>query len=441
MKEILEFGEKLISGMLPFVFLIICGVYLTVKSGFFQFRFLPLSIKHALGGMLSRKKSKDGISPFQAACTALSSTVGTGNIAGVAGAISLGGAGAVFWMWVSALAGMVVKSAEIILALKFKDKKGGGPMYYIKNGLTPSLAPLAALFSLAGILAAFFSGNITQTGSAIAALNAGKGVKLMLGIGFASAVAAVIIGGAKRIGKFTEKVVPLMALLYIFMTLGVIVMNINALPNAFAMIQKGAFKPAAVTGGALGSVINTAVTGASRGVFSNEAGLGTSAIAHGEAKENEGVKQSLYGIFEVFADTLVICTLTALTILTSGVNIEYGKTASTELAASALSVTYGRCGTVLLVVMMCLFGLSSVIGWGLYGVSCSGFLFGKRGERMFTAIYPFFCVAGAVCRIDTAWRLSAFFNGIMLCVNVFAVIMLSDTAIKEMRNMNDKDKD
>ena len=431
--------------MLPFSFLIICGLYLTVKSGFFQFRFLPLSVKHALGGMFSRKKSKDGVSPFQAACTALSSTVGTGNIAGVAGAIALGGAGAVFWMWISALAGMAVKSAEIILALKFKDKNGGGPTYYIKNGLTPSLAPLAALFSLAGIFSAFFSGNITQTGSAIAALNAGKGVKLMFGIGFAAAVAAVIIGGAKRIGKFTEKIVPLMALLYIFMTLGVIVMNINALPNAFAMIFQGAFKPAAVTGGAVGSVITAAVTGASRGVFSNEAGLGTSAIAHASADENEGVKQSLYGIFEVFADTLVICTLTALTILTSGVNIEYGEVASTELAANALSVTYGKSGTVMLSLMMCLFGLSSVIGWGLYGVSCSGFLFGKGGERVFTVIYPFFCVAGALCRMDTAWRLSAFFNGIMLCVNVFAVMMLGDTAAREMRLMkrgkiNDKNQ-
>ena len=441
MKEILEFGEKLISGMLPFAFLIICGVYLTAKSGLFQFKFLPLSIKHALGGMFSRKKSKDGISPFQAACTALSSTVGTGNIAGVAGAIAVGGAGAVFWMWISALAGMAVKSAEIIFALKFKDKKGGGPMYYIKNGLSDSAAPLAFLFSTVGIFSAFFSGNITQTGSAVAALYAGKSVKLVFGIGFAVTVAAVIIGGAKRIGKFTEKVVPLMALLYIFMTLGVIIINVDALPNAFAMIIKGAFKPSAVTGGALGSVINTAVTGASRGVFSNEAGLGTSAIAHGEAKENEGVKQSLYGIFEVFADTLVICTLTALTILTSGVNIEYGKTASTELASRALSDTYGRCSTALLVVMMCLFALSSVIGWGLYGVKCSGFLLGKRGEKLFIVIYPFFCVVGAVCKIDTAWRLSAFFNGIMLCVNVFAVITLSDTAIQEMRNLNGKDKD
>lgn len=432
--------------MLPFAFLIICGVYLTVKSGFFQFRFLPFSIKHAVGGMFSRKKTKEGISPFQAACTALSSTVGTGNIAGVAGALALGGAGAVFWMWISALAGMVVKSAEIILALEFKEKKVGGPMYYIKNGLPESAAPLAAVFSIAGIFSAFFSGNVTQTGSAIASLNAGTRVRLTFGIVFSAATAAVIIGGVKRIGKFTEKIVPLMALIYILMTFGVIAANINALPRVFGMIFEGAFKPAAVTGGAVGSVITAAVTGASRGVFSNEAGLGTSAIAHASAEENEGVKQSLYGIFEVFADTLVICTLTALTILLSGVNIEYGKTASTELAGSALSAVYGKGAIYLLSLMMCLFGLSSVIGWGLYGVSCSGFLFGRRGEKVFTVIYPLFCIVGAVCRVETAWRLSAFFNGIMLCVNLFAVMLLSDNAAGKMRgfkkrgNTDDKDK-
>ena len=446
MNQIFKFCEDLISGMLPFAFLIVCGVYLTVKSGFFQFKLLPFSIKHALGGMLSRKRSENGISPFQAACTALSSTVGTGNIAGVAGAIALGGAGSVFWMWISALAGMAVKSAEIILALEFKGKNSGGPMYYINKGLPEFAAPLAALFSIAGVFSAFFSGNLTQTGSAIASISAGTGVRLILGVGFGAVTAAVMIGGVKRIGRFTEKIVPLMALLYIFMTLGVIITNINALPQAFSMIFKGAFKPSAVTGGAVGSVITAAVTGASRGVFSNEAGLGTSAIAHASAGENEGVKQSLYGIFEVFADTLVICTLTALTILLSGVNIEYGKAASTELAAGALSCAYGKGGAVLLAVMMCLFGLSSVIGWGLYGVSCSGFLFGKRGERAFTVIYPLFCIAGSLCKIDTSWRFSAFFNGIMLCVNVFAVMTLSDTAAKKMRefkrrgNTDDKEK-
>ena len=430
--------------MLPFAFLIICGVYLTVKSGFFQFRFLPLSVRHALGGIFSRKGKGEGVSPFQAACTALSSTVGTGNIAGVAGAVALGGAGAVFWMWLSALAGMVVKSAEIILALKYKQKKEdgavGGPMYYIKKGLPNTFAPLAVIFSLVGMLSAFFSGNVTQTGSAIAALNGGALIRLLCGAAFAAATVAVTVGGAKRIGSVTEKIVPFMALVYILMTLGVIGANIKALPSVLVMIFKGAVKPAAVTGGAVGSVITAAVTGASRGVFSNEAGLGTSAIAHGCAESDEGVKQSLYGIFEVFADTIILCTLTALTILLSGVNIEYGKTASTELVSRALYSFYGKSATLLLAVMMCLFGLSSVIGWGLYGIVCSGFVFGKRGEKLFPLVYPLFCLFGAVCRAETAWRLSAFFNGIMLCVNVFAVLMLSDTAIGKMRGFKKRGK-
>ncbi|MGN0492413.1 MAG: alanine/glycine:cation symporter family protein [Acutalibacteraceae bacterium] len=444
MKQVFEFSENLISGMLPFAFLIICGVYLTVKSGFFQLRFLPLSVRHALGGIFSRKKTGEGISPFQAACTALSSTVGTGNIAGVAGAVALGGAGAVFWMWLSALAGMIVKVAEIILSLKFREKSNGGsvggPMYYIKNGINKAFAPLAAVFGIVGMLSAFFSGNVTQTGSAIAALNAGTGVRLIFGIIFAVLTASVIIGGAKRIALVTEKIVPLMALIYILMTFGVIGANIAVLPEVFKMIFAGAFNPSAVTGGVVGSVMTAAMTGASRGVFSNEAGLGTSAIAHASAPENEGVMQSLYGIFEVFADTLVICTLTALTILCSGVNIEYGKTASTELVARALSGLYGKSSLVLLALMMCLFGVSSVIGWGLYGIVCSGYVFGKRGERAFTAVYPLFCVVGALCRAETAWRLSAFFNGIMLCVNVFAVLMLADTAVKEMREFKEKRK-
>lgn len=444
MKQIFEFSENLISGMLPFAFLIICGVYLTVKSGFFQLRFLPRSVRHALGGIFSRKGKGEGISPFQAACTALSSTVGTGNIAGVAGAVALGGAGAVFWMWLSALAGMAVKSAEIILSLKFKQKKEGGavggPMYYIKNGLPHSFEPLAVMFSLVGMLSAFFSGNVTQTGSAVAALNVGTELRLIFGICFAAATAAVTLGGAKRIGSVTEKIVPFMALVYILMTLGVILANIKSLPSVVAMIFKGAFKPAAVTGGAVGSVITAAVTGASRGVFSNEAGLGTSAIAHGCAESHEGVKQSLYGIFEVFADTIILCTLTALTILISGVNIEYGKTASTELASRALYSFYGKSATFLLAVMMCLFGLSSVIGWGLYGIVCSGFVFGKRGEKLFPLVYPFFCIFGAVCRAETAWRLSAFFNGIMLCVNLFAVLMLSDIPIGKMRGFKKRGK-
>ncbi len=440
MTDFLKFFENLISGILPFVFLIFSGIYLTLKSRFFQFRFLPLSVKSALGGIVKPKRNANGISSFQAACTALSATVGTGNIAGVAGAVVLGGAGAVFWMWISAFAGMIVKVAEIVLALEYREAHNndfvGGPMYYIKKALPNIFSPLAFMFAFLGIFAVFFSGNLTQSNAAVSAMGNSFSLKLTVGVIFAAVTVLVILGGVKRIGLFTEKIVPIMALIYIIMTFGIIGINLKTLPNIFLMIFEGAFSPSAVTGGVVGSAMTAVMTGASRGVFSNEAGLGTSAMAHSASVENGGVKQSLYGVFEVFADTVVICTLTALTILSSGVNIEYGRTASTELVAKSMSCLYGNYSNYMLALMMCLFGISSIIGWGYYGIVCSGFVFGKIGEKLFVLIYPVFCIVGAVCKPDLAWRLSAFFNGIMLCINVFAVLMLSDTVIIKMKEFS-----
>lgn len=439
MRDFFCFAETLISGMLPFVFLVFSGIYFTVKSNFFQFKYLPSSVAYALGGIFKKRK-KGEVSPFQAACTALSATVGTGNIAGVAGALSLGGAGAVFWMWVSAFAGMIIKVAEIVLSLNYREKKDGafvgGPMYYIKNGLPIVFNPLAAIFAVCGIFAVFTSGNLTQTNAAIASVGGGTAVKVTGGIVFAAVTAAVLAGGNTRIGAFTEKTVPLMAALYIVMTFGVIGKNLSELPHAFGMIIKGAFCPKAVTGGVIGSFTAALVNGASRGVFSNEAGLGTSAMAHSASDNTDGVKQSLYGIFEVFTDTVVICTLTALTVLCSGVYINYGATASTELVNEAFSVIYGDLSGALLALMMCLFGLSSVIGWGYYGTVCCSYVFGNKGKRLFVFIYPAACIIGAVCSADTAWRLSAFFNGIMLCVNTFAVMLLSSFVNEKLNNFS-----
>ena len=439
MRDFFCFAETLISGMLPFVFLVFSGIYFTVKSNFFQFKYLPSSVAYALGSIFKKRK-KGEVTPFQAACTALSATVGTGNIAGVAGALSLGGAGAVFWMWVSAFAGMIIKVAEIVLSLNYREKKDGvfvgGPMYYIKNGLPIAFKPLAAIFAVCGIFAVFTSGNLTQTNAAIASVGGGTAVKVTGGIVFAAVTAAVLTGGNTRIGAFTEKIVPLMAALYIVMTFGVIGKNLSELPHAFGMIIKGAFCPKAVTGGVIGSFTAALVNGASRGVFSNEAGLGTSAMAHSASDNTDGVNQSLYGIFEVFTDTVVICTLTALTVLCSGIYINYGATASTELVNEAFSVIYGDLSGALLALMMCLFGLSSVIGWGYYGTVCCSYVFGNKGKRLFVFIYPAACIIGAVCSADTAWRLSAFFNGIMLCVNTFAVMLISSFVNEKLNNFS-----
>lgn len=427
--------------MLPFVFLIICGIYFTVKCRFFQFRFLPESLKYALGGMKKGSKT-GGVSPFQAACTALSATVGTGNIAGVAGAVAIGGAGAVFWMWVSAFAGMAVKVAEILLSLEYREKKNGeyvgGPMYYIKNGLPKLFAPLAVVYSAAAVPAVFCSGNFTQTNSAVLSIGGSGIIRLAGGIFFALLTLIVLAGGAQRVAGFTGKTVPFMAVLYLLMTFGVIFVNFERLPNALSMIFKGAFNPSAVTGGAVGSAAAAVFTGASRGVFSNEAGLGTSAMAHSASSHTDGVRQGLFGIFEVFADTVVICTLTALSLLCSGVGIEYGKGASAELVSSAFATLYGKYSVILLAVMMCLFGLSSVIGWGYYGIVSCDYLFGKTGRRLFIILYPLACIPGALINADTAWRLSGIFNGILLCINAAAVLLLSENAINGMNGYRRK---
>ena len=383
-----------------------------------------------------------GVSPFQAACTALSATVGTGNIAGVAGAVAIGGAGAVFWMWISAFAGMTVKVAEILLSLEYREKKNGeyvgGPMYYIKNGLPKLFAPLAVLYSAAAVPAVFCSGNFTQTNSAVLSIGGSGIIRLAGGIFFALLTLIVLAGGAQRVAGFTCKTVPFMAVLYLLMTFGVIFVNFERLPNALSMIFKGAFDPSAVTGGAVGSAAAAVFTGASRGVFSNEAGLGTSAMAHSASSHTDGVRQGLFGIFEVFADTVVICTLTALSLLCSGVGIEYGKGASAELVSSAFATLYGKYAVILLAVMMCLFGLSSVIGWGYYGIVSCDYLFGKTGRRLFIILYPLACIPGALINADTAWRLSGIFNGILLCINAAAVLLLSENAINSMNGCRRK---
>lgn len=450
MSNILYFIETLISGTLPFVLLTLCGGYFTVKSRFFQFRNFFKSFSSVFSGN-ARKSGRGGLNSFQSVCTSLSATLGTGNIAGVAGAVSIGGAGAVFWMWVTALVGMCVKGAEIALAVVYREKRGkefvGGPMYYIKNALPKKFLPLGFIFAFVGIFSVICSGNITQTNAVVLSIGTDFRTRLAVGIIFTLITAAVILGGVGRIGVFTEKTVPVMSVLYIVLCLGILINNREFVPTAFKMIFEGAFNPKAVTGGAVGAVSTAVFSGASRGIFSNEAGLGTSAIAHSAAYDADSSVQGLYGIFEVFVDTLLLCTLTALTILCSGVNIDYGTVASSELVNSALSTLYGNISGVLLAVMLALFGLSSIIGWALYGIVCSEYIFGSVGRKVFVAIYPLGCVIGALSGAELAWRLSAFCGGIMLSVNVISLLLLKDEAIgelnkglKEVKNVGNKNK-
>ena len=336
------------------------GLVLSVRTGFLQIRKFPYAMKITLGRMLKKKEASDGaMTPFQAVCTALAATVGTGNIAGVAGAIAIGGPGAVFWMWISALLGMCTKFSEVTLAVHFREVNAdgeyvGGPMYYIKNGLAKHWHFLAYLFAAFGVLTVFGTGNATQVNTITTAIDSAlfnynvigegsvKTLNLIIGIVLAILIALILLGGIKRIGQVTERLVPFMAVLYILLALGIIVLNIGHIPAVFASIFKGAFSPASVTGGAVGSFFMSMKKGVSRGIFSNEAGLGTGSIAHACADTRKPVKQGFFGIFEVFVDTIVICTLTALVILCSEVPVGYGAAAGAELTISGFTAVYGN---------------------------------------------------------------------------------------------------
>ncbi len=442
MSTVFFWFESFISGVLPLTFISVAGAVLTFKTRASQIRNFFKALRFSL---LPNKKSENGISSFGAVCNSLAATVGTGNIAGVAAAISIGGAGAVFWMWITAFLSMVIKSLEITVAVRYRKKENGayvgGPVNYIKEGLSEKFSFLAKIFAFSGVFSAFATGNITQINACTSVVGGSFYLKLTVGIIFCTVTGFVIVGGAQKITKFTTAVLPLMSVLYIVFCLGVIIKNFSSLGDVFLMILKGAVLPASVTGGAVGSVMSVIITGAQKGIFSNEAGLGTAGIAHASAVDAKVETQGFFGIFEVFVDTLLICTLTALTILSSGVIIDYSKVASSTLVAQSLSTVYGVFSNVALSVMLCLFGISSVIGWANYGISFANYLWEEKGKKVFVLVYPLFCIAGAVMEIGFAWRLAEFFNGVMLCINLFAVLLLSDEAIPILKGEKYETKD
>lgn len=448
-----------IWGVPAMICIIGVGIYLSVRTGFLQVRKFGFAFRHTAGKIFDKTEAADGaITPFQALCTALAGTVGTGNIAGVAGAIALGGPGAVFWMWISAILGMCTKFAEVTLAVHFREKNAhgdwvGGPMYYIKNGLSKKWQFLAVLFSIFGAVAVFGTGNATQVNTIVTALNTAflnYGVisngqvgtfNLVAGIIIAICLGLVLLGGIKRIGSFTEKLVPFMALLYVALGLGVIIINIKNVPGVFASIFEGAFAPKAVTGGIVGSMFMSMRRGVSRGIFSNEAGLGTGSIAHATSHTNEPVEQGLFGIFEVFTDTIVICTLTALIILCSGVTVNYGQAAGAELTIAGLTVSYGKWVSVFAAVALACFAFSTAIGWGLYGSRCLEFLFGTKIIKPFLLVYSMVAIVGATMDLGFIWDISDTFNGLMLIPNLIAVFMLSGTVIKLTKDYFQRHRD
>ena len=437
-----------IWGVPAMVCIIGVGFYLSCRTGFLQIRKFSYAIQTTIGRMFRKRNASDGaLTPFQAVCTALAATVGTGNIAGVAGAIAIGGPGAVFWMWVSAVLGMCTKFAEVTLAVYYREtnKEGdlvGGPMYYIKNGLGKNWQFLAVLFSAFGVLTVFGTGNATQVNTITTAVNSAllscglisegavKTSNLIQGIIIAALVALILLGGVKRIGQVTEKLVPFMALLYIVLSVGIILFRIQALPSVIQAIFEGAFKPAAVTGGAVGSLFMSMKKGVSRGIFSNEAGLGTGSIAHACADTRKPVKQGMFGIFEVFTDTIVICTLTALVILCSQVPVGYGQAAGAELTIQGFISVYGNWVSVFTAVAMCCFAFSTILGWGLYGARCIEFLFSEKVIKPFMVVYSLVAILGATADLGLMWNIAETFNGLMAIPNLIALFLLSGTVVK-----------
>ena len=440
--------NNFVWGVPAMVCIIGVGLYLSIRTRFLQIRKFPYAIKTTIGRMFRKRDASDGaLTPFQAVCTALAGTVGTGNIAGVAGAIAIGGPGAVFWMWVSAMLGMCTKFAEVTLAVHFRERNAdgelvGGPMYYIKNGLGKKWQWLAVLFSVFGVLTVFGTGNATQVNTITASINSALlnyhiisedslGISnLILGILLAAVVGMVLLGGIKRIGHVTERLVPFMALFYIILAVGVVLLNIQKIPEVFYSIFYGAFHPAAFTGGVVGSFFLSMQKGVSRGIFSNEAGLGTGSIAHACADTKKPVKQGLFGIFEVFTDTIVICTLTALVILCSDIPVAYGQAAGAELTILGFTSTYGNWVSIFTAVAMCCFAFSTIIGWGLYGARCIEFLFSSKIIKPFMVVYSLVAILGATMDLGLLWSIAETFNGLMSIPNLIAVFLLSGTVVK-----------
>src|SRR5690554_4928647 len=418
----------------PMLFLLVgTGVYLTIGTKFFSILKLGYVLRNTLLKIFSKDQAGEGeITPFQAVATALAATVGTGNIAGVATAIALGGPGAVFWMWVSAVFGMATKFGEVVLSINYREKTQdgrfvGGPMYYIANGL--NLKWLATVFAVFGALAAFGIGNMVQSNSVAASLQESFNISpLVTGLVLAVLTALVILGGIKRIGSVTEKLVPGMAAIYILGAVFIIFMNGSHIPEAFGLIFGNAFTGTAAVGGFAGSTLAMAVRfGVARGVFSNEAGLGSGPIAHAASTTDDAVRQGLWGVCEVFMDTIVICTLTALAILVSGL-WNTGVTGA-ALTTQAFDEAILGGGYIVSIGIM-LFAFSTILGWSYYGERCAEYLFGEKAIVPYRIIWIPFVVIGAIGGLEFIWDLADTMNGLMAIPNLVGILLLSGTVLR-----------
>ncbi len=444
MEQYLERVNGIIWGLPTLVLILAAGLYFSIKTGFFQLTHFPTALRAFFLKLKPVQKKEQGVSAYQALCTALAATVGTGNIAGVAGAITLGGPGAVFWMWVCGFLGMILKCAEAVLAVQFRQKNRsgewiGGPMYMIENGLGQKWKWLAVVYAFFGVVAAFGVGNATQINAVLGGIHSAadcfgltidKTVDYLIAAVLAVLVALMLSGGAARIGKIAERLVPYAAAVYLILGIGVIACRWRYLPAALQAIFIGAFSPRAVTGGIVGSVFVVCKTGAARGVFTNEAGMGTASIAHASANVNHPVEQGLMGIMEVFLDTIVICSITAFVILCSGISIPYGMDSGSTLTSSAFSEIYGGWVSVMIALSLICFALATVLGWGYYGLRCAQYLFGEGVFRLFVILQIATVMLGAFLNTGTVWLLAETVNGLMAIPNLIALLALSPHCIK-----------
>ena len=433
-------------GPIMLALLVGTGVFLTIRTGFVQVTRFGWIMKKTIGSVFKKTDNADSqnLTPFQAMCTAMAGTVGTGNIAGVTGAVFVGGPGAAFWMWVSAFFGMCTKSAEIALSMKYREKDAqgayhGGPMYYITNGLGKSWKWLAVIFAILGGLASFGIGNISQSNEIAGAMTTLLNVPpVVTGVVLAVLVAIVILGGVKRIGTVTSYLVPVMSCFYILAGIAVIIMRITSVPAAFATIITSAFSMKAVGGGIFGYAIMLAIRqGFARGVFSNEAGLGSAPIAHATSTTKEPVEQAIWGVFEVFVDTIIICTITCLTVVLSG--IELGEEALAQYASKGAAavvafntVLPGNIAGTIIQISLLFFALSTIISWSYYGTQCWGYLTGnsKAVEMIYKVIFILVCVVGATGSGKLMWDISDTLNGLMAIPNLIALLALSGIVAK-----------
>lgn len=435
--------NRIVWGAPALVLIVGVGLYLSLRLRFAQLTLFPRAWRRFVAMLRPGRKSEDGVTPFQALCTALAATVGTGNIVGVAGAICLGGPGAVFWMWICGVLGMVTKYAEVTLALRYRVKTPagwiGGPMYVIIQGLGAKSSPMAVAYCLFGVIASFGVGNATQINAVISGVNdvvtrfGGEQTKLgnlVMGLVLAALVGAMLLGGARRIGIVAERLVPFVSAAYILLCGVVLALRWREVPAAFASIAAGAFSPRAVTGGALGSAYHALRVGCSRGVFTNEAGMGTASIAHASAEVSHPAEQGLMGIMEVFLDTILICTLTALVILVSGVAIPYGKDVGVELTTKAFATVYGDFAPIFIAVSLVCFAFATVLGWGLYGARCAQFLFGAQAWKLFVAAQMAAVVAGACLKTGIVWSAAETVNGLMVIPNLTALAILTPEVVR-----------